>query len=61
MPKEAYTVYVVEDDESIRKALKRLLRCCRLSCRHLRFRRTLLDSTSGRGDGCLILDIRLRE
>jgi len=31
MPEKSVTVYVVDDDESIRKTLKRLLRCADLN------------------------------
>jgi FixJ family two-component response regulator len=59
MPQEAITVYVVDDDESIRKALKRLLKATGYDALTFASAEDFLDSTSGRGQGCLVLDIRL--
>ena len=59
MPKESITVYIVDDDESIRKALKRLLKAAGYHALTFASAEDFLDSTSGRGEGCLVLDIRL--
>jgi FixJ family two-component response regulator len=53
------TVYIVDDDESIRKALKRLLKAAGYDALTFASAEDFLDSTSGRGGGCLVLDIRL--
>jgi FixJ family two-component response regulator len=52
-------VYVVEDDESIRRAIERLLRSAGYHAVTFNSAEAFLDSTSGTGAGCLILDIRL--
>jgi FixJ family two-component response regulator len=58
MPQKPVTVYVVDDDESIRRALKRLLRSFGYHAVTFESAEEFLDSSS-LGDGCLILDIRL--
>jgi len=59
MPQESITVYVVDDDESIRRALKRLLRSFGYHALTFESAETFLDSTSGKDEGCIILDIHL--
>lgn len=59
MPHGSITVYIVDDDESIRTALKRLLRAAGYQAQTFASAEDFLDFTSGRGEGCLILDIRL--
>jgi FixJ family two-component response regulator len=59
MPQESITVYIVDDDESMRKALKRLLKAAGYDALAFASAEDFLDSTSGRGGGCLVLDIRL--
>jgi FixJ family two-component response regulator len=59
MPYGSITVYIIDDDESIRKALKRLLRSAGYQAQTFASAEDFLDSTSARGQGCLILDIRL--
>jgi FixJ family two-component response regulator len=59
MPQESITIYIVDDDESIRKALKRLLKAAGYHALTFASAEDFLDSTSGRGEGCLVLDIRL--
>lgn len=59
MPQESFTVYVVDDDESIRRALKRLLRAVGYHAVTFNSAEDFMDITSGRGEGCLVLDIRL--
>ena len=59
MAKESFTVYVVEDDESIRRALKRLLRSAGYHAVTFESAEDFIDSTPEGGEGCLILDIRL--
>jgi FixJ family two-component response regulator len=52
-------VYVVEDDESIRRAIERLLRSVGYHALTFESAEEFLDSISGTGEGCLVLDIRL--
>ena len=59
MPQESFTVYVVEDDESIRRAISRLLRSVGYHALTFASAEDFLDSTAGAGEGCLILDILL--
>jgi FixJ family two-component response regulator len=59
VPQEPVTIYVVDDDESIRRALKRLLGS--MGYRVLTFgsAEEFLEFNVGTGEGCLVLDIRL--
>ena len=59
MPQEPITVYVVDDDESIRRALKRLLRSVGYHALTFASAEEFLEFTSEPGEGCLVLDIRL--
>ena len=59
MHRESFTVYVVDDDESIRKALKRLLRSMGYHAVAFESAEDFMETTSCRGEGCLVLDIRL--
>jgi FixJ family two-component response regulator len=59
VPQGLITVYIVDDDESIRKALQRLLRSVGYQALTFASAEDFLDSTCVRGMGCLILDIRL--
>jgi FixJ family two-component response regulator len=59
MPRESFTVYVVDDDESIRRALKRLLRSAGYHAVTFNSAEDFMETTSRRGQGCLVLDIRL--
>jgi FixJ family two-component response regulator len=59
MPQKSVTVYVVDDDESIRKALKRLLRSLGYHAVTFESAEDFMEATSCRGKGCLVLDIRL--
>lgn len=59
MPQESVTVYVVDDDESIRRALKRLLRSAGYHAVTFESAEDFIDSAPEGGQGCLILDIRL--
>ena len=59
MPQESFTVYVVEDDESIRRAIGRLLRSVGYHALTFESAEQFLDSISDAGVGCLLLDIRL--
>ncbi len=60
MQNKPFTVYVVDDDESIRRALKRLLNSFGYHTLTFESAEAFLDIASGpRAEGCLILDIRL--
>jgi FixJ family two-component response regulator len=59
VPQGSITIYIVDDDESIRKALQRLLRSVGYHALTFASAEDFLDSISARGEGCLILDIRL--
>lgn len=59
MAKESFTVYVVDDDESVRRALERLLRSCGYHAVTFRSSEEFMEATSCQGEGCLVLDIRL--
>jgi FixJ family two-component response regulator len=59
MPLELVTVYVVDDDESIRKALKLPLRSVGYNAVAFGSAEAFLDSAPPGGEGCLVLDIRL--
>ena len=59
MPNKSFTVYVVEDDESIRRAIGRQLRSVGYHALTFGSAEEFLDAASGTGEGCLVLDIRL--
>jgi FixJ family two-component response regulator len=59
VPQESFTVYVIDDDESIRRALKRLLRSMGYHAVTFESAEDFMEATSCRGEGCLVLDIRL--
>jgi FixJ family two-component response regulator len=50
---------VVDDDESIQRALKRLLKSAGYHAVTFRSAEDFIDSAPAEGEGCLILDIRL--
>jgi len=59
MPQKPVTVYVVDDYESIRRALKRLLRSAGYHAVTFESAEDFMDAAPGGGEGCLVLDIRL--
>ena len=59
MPQESFRVYVVDNEESIRRSLKRLLKSMGYHAVTFESAEEFLDSTSGLGEGCILLDIRL--
>jgi FixJ family two-component response regulator len=59
VPRESFNVYVVEDDESIRRAIGRLLRSVGYHASSFESAEEFLESTASTGEGCLLLDIRL--
>jgi FixJ family two-component response regulator len=59
VPQESFTVYVVDDDDSIRRALKRLLRSVGYHALTFESAEKFLEFAPGPGEGCLVLDIHL--
>jgi FixJ family two-component response regulator len=59
LPEEAYTVFVVDDDESVRKALRRLLRANGFEVMTFGSAEDFLASGRVQTGGCIVLDIRL--
>jgi FixJ family two-component response regulator len=59
MPQKSDAVFVVDDDESIRRALKRLLRSSGYDAVTFASAEEFNASAPEGGKGCLILDIRL--
>jgi len=59
MPQKSDVVFVVDDDESIRRALKRLLKSSGYDAVTFASAEEFIASDPGRGKGCLILDIHL--
>lgn len=59
MMPEASTVFVVDDDVSIREALKNLFRSVGLSVEAFTTAHEFLSSPRRQGPGCLVLDVRL--
>jgi FixJ family two-component response regulator len=56
---KTFTVYVVDDDESIRRALKRLLRSVGYHTLTFGSAEAFLEFPLGENEGCLVLDVRL--
>ena len=52
-------VYVVDDDDSICRALRRLLKSAGYHTRTFTSAEAFLDQISDNSDGCLVLDIQL--
>jgi len=59
MPRESITVYVVDDDASIRRALKRLLRSVGYHARTFASAEEFVELASDLDESCLVLDIHL--
>jgi FixJ family two-component response regulator len=59
MNEERSTVFVVDDDASMREALKNLLRSMGLNVETFGSAKEFLSSQSSKGPGCLVLDVRL--
>ena len=59
MPKKPFTVYVVDDDDSICRALKRLLKASGFQALTFESAEDFLEYTTGMEKGCLVLDISL--
>jgi len=59
LPKKPFTVYVVDDDDSICRALKRLLKAFGFQALTFESAEDFLESTADLEKGCLVLDINL--
>ena len=59
MPIGADIVYIVDDDDSVRKALKRLLKSAGYQARTFDSAEAFLECIPDKGGGCLVLDINL--
>jgi FixJ family two-component response regulator len=59
LPKKPFTVHVVDDDDSICRALKRLFKASGFQALTFESAEDFLESTTSMGKGCLILDISL--
>jgi FixJ family two-component response regulator len=56
---ESITIFIIDDDESVRTALRRLLGSAGYRSLSFATAEDFLDSTVGQGSGCLVLDIHL--
>lgn len=59
VPEESFTIFVVDDDESVRKALKRLLKVHGYRVITFESAEEFLGSAWLRTEGCIVLDMRL--
>ena len=56
---EASTVFVVDDDPSVRRSTERLIRSMGFAARTFASAKEFLDNTRVEGPACLVLDVRL--
>lgn len=59
MKNAAHIVYVVDDDESVRRSLSRLIRSADLMAHTFASAVEFLESVPTESEGCLILDVRM--
>ncbi len=59
MKNGAATVFVVDDDASVRKALARLIQSVGLQTKTFASAQELLDQAPPEGPGCIVLDVRM--
>ena len=59
MRKKSFTIYVIDDDASIRAALKRLLRSVGYHALTFESAEAFLECSLDQDEGCLVLDIHL--
>jgi FixJ family two-component response regulator len=59
MPDQAGTVFVVDDDSSVRAALKRLVESVGLNCETFESAAEFMSRPNRSGPGCIVLDIRM--
>src|SRR6266581_9675800 len=56
---EAQTIYIVDDDESVRRALGRLIRSAGLTSEVFASGESFLASLADKARGCLVIDIQM--
>jgi FixJ family two-component response regulator len=61
MSEERPTIFVVDDDSSVREALQNLFRSVGLAVETFASARAFLSGMKSKGPGCLVLDVRLPE
>lgn len=61
MKEEADTVFVIDDDPSARKGLRRLIRVAGVKVETFESARGFLDSGKSEGPGCIVLDVKMPE
>ena len=59
LPEESFTVFIVDDDDSVRRALKRLLSANGYQVMTFESAEDFLLAGRVRAEGCIVLDIRL--
>lgn len=59
MVKKPSTVYVIDDDESVRKAFARLLRSANINVKTFSSAREFLESPKVDTGACIVMDIRM--
>ena len=59
MSDQQYTVYIIDDDDAVRDALRMLVESVGLSARCFMSARDFLDAYTEAFSGCLVLDIRM--
>ena len=59
LPEKSFTVFIVDDDDSVRKALKRLLSANGYQVMTFESAEDFLLAGRVRAEGCIVLDIRL--
>ncbi len=59
MDQKDNTVFIVDDDESIRRALKRLIKVVGLKVKTFGSAREFIDSGHSQSTGVLVLDVRM--
>ena len=55
------TVFIIDDDPSVRQGLTRLVRAAGINAESYASAKEFLDSGKGDGPGCIILDVRMPE
>jgi FixJ family two-component response regulator len=59
MPQKLNTIYVIDDDQSVRKAFERLLRSANLATKTFSCAEEFLDSLIISEAGCIVMDLRM--
>ncbi|HVP79418.1 MAG TPA: response regulator, partial [Thermodesulfobacteriota bacterium] len=59
MEKKPNVVYVIDDDESVRRAFARLLRSANLGAETFSSAEEFLDSPKQKENACILIDIRM--